>query len=124
MIQNAISNSLSKNSLGLFAENGDVQVDKLSELLEFARTQLGESLGLSDDQIRQARLTGKAKERLEQLANALEIVSETFDGNLKTTSFWLKTANRNFGGFSPRQLILKGKYKKVLEFILASQFKA
>lgn len=121
MIPNSISNSLSKNSLGLFADNGDVQVDKLGDILDIAKTQLAESLNLSIDQIRQTRLTGKAKERVEQLAIALEFVSETFDGNIKTTTFWLKTPNRNFGGFSPRQLILKGKYKKVLEFILASR---
>ncbi|MBX3040176.1 MAG: hypothetical protein KF789_05635 [Bdellovibrionaceae bacterium] len=121
MIQNAISKSLSKNSLGLFADNGDVQVDKLADVLEIAKAQLAEALNLSGDQVRQARLTGKAKDRLEQLATALEYVSETFDGDLKTTIFWLKTPNQNFGGFSPRQLILKGKYKKVLEFILAAR---
>lgn len=121
MITNAISNSLSKNSLGLFAENGDVQVDKLGSVLDLAGTQLAEALNLSVDQIRQTRLTGKAKDRVEQLAMAIEYVSETFNGDFKTTVFWLKTPNRNFGGFSPRQLILKGKYKKVLEFILAAR---
>lgn len=124
MIQNAISKSLSKNSLGLFSENGDVQVDKLAEILELAKTQLAEALSLSDDQVRQARLTGKAKDRVEQLATALEYVSETFNGDFKTTIFWLRTANQNFGGYSPRQLILKGKYKKVLEFILAARSEA
>ena len=121
MIQNAISKSLSNNSLGLFAENGDVQVDKLADVLELAKGQLAEALSLSVDQVRQTRLTGKAKDRVEQLATALEYVSETFDGDMKTTIFWLKTPNLNFGGFSPRQLILKGKYKKVLEFILAAR---
>lgn len=121
MIQNAISNSLSKNRLGLFAENGDVLVDKLADILDLAKTQLAEALNLSVDQIRQTRLTGKAKERVDQLATALEYVSETFDGDLKTTTFWINTPNLNFGGFSPRQLILKGKYKKVLEFILSAR---
>lgn len=121
MIQNAISKSLSKNSLGLFADNGDVQVDKLAAILELAKSQLAEALNLTTDQVRQTRLTGKAKERLEQLATALEYVSETFEGDLKTTCYWLRTPNLNFGGFSPRQLIIKGKYKKVLEFILAAR---
>jgi hypothetical protein len=121
MITNAISNSLTKNSLGLFADNGDVQVDKLGDVLDLAGTQLAEALNLSVDQIRQTRLTGKAKDRVEQLATAIDYVSQTFDGDFKTTVFWLKTSNKNFGGFSPRQLILKGKYRKVLEFILAAR---
>lgn len=120
-IENEISRSKLKNHLGLFNEIGDVSVDKTVDFLDMSRTELASALNLSVDQIRPERLTGKAKERLEQLAVALEYVAETFDGDLRTTLFWIKTPNLNFGGFSPKQLILKGKSRKVIDFILTAK---
>lgn len=121
MINNSISQSLPSNKLGLFSEGGEVLVDKTSDILTLSKTELADALGLSIDQIRQERLTGKARERLEQLAISLEYVADTFDGDLTKTLFWIKTPNFNFGGFSPRHLILKGKYKKVIDFILTAK---
>lgn len=117
MIDNAISKSIHQNRLGLFSADGSVQVERAVSLLDTSKKELAAALGLSFDQIRQERLTGKAKERVEQLATALELVAETFDGDLNKTLFWIRTPNFNFGGFTPRQLILKGKYKKVIDFI-------
>lgn len=121
MINNSISQSLPTNRLGLFTDSGEVLVEKTSDLLDLSQTALAEALGLSVDQIRQERLTGKAQERVEQLAMALEYVADTFGGDLTKTLFWIKTPNFNFGGFSPRQLILRGKYKKVIDFILTAK---
>lgn len=121
MASNQIVSSLPSNRLGLFSETGDVSVDKTADLLEVPRAELAAALGISSDQIRPERLTGKARERLEQLASALEFVSESFDGNETKTLFWIRAPNLNFGGFSPRQLIVRGKYKKVIDFILTAQ---
>lgn len=113
--------SLPSNKLGLFSATGDVLVDETSVFLDLSKSELANSLGISVSQVRQERLTGKAKERLEQLASALEYVSDTFDHDQAKTLFWIKTPNMNFGGFSPRQLILRGKVKKVIEFILTAK---
>jgi hypothetical protein len=120
-IINDISKSLPKNYLGLFSDTGEVSIDKTISVLETSKTELALAFNLSVDQMRQERLTGKAKERVEQLAIALEYVAETFQGDLKPTLFWIRTPNLNFGGLSPKQLILKGKSKKVIDFILTAK---
>lgn len=121
MLNNQISNSLSKNHLKLFDDAGNVSATRTSEFLDISKSLLADALGLTIDQLRDDRLTGKAKERLENLAMALEFVSETFDGDINKTKFWIKTPNLNFGGFSPHALILRGKYRKVIDFILAAK---
>ena len=109
------------NHLKLYTDSGEIQVEKVWDFLDASRAELAEALGFQPDQLRADRLTGKAKDRVEQLASALEFVSATFDGDETKTRFWIKTPNLNFGGFSPKQLIIRGKYKKVLDFILAAR---
>ena len=121
MIDNSISQSLSKNFLGLFTEEGEVDIDATSELLEISRAELAKAFGISPDKIRPNRVGAKTKERINELAGALEFVAETFDGDKKKTLFWLNTSNPNFGGTSPKNLIVRGRYHKVLKFILAAK---
>lgn len=117
MLNNQILKSLRTNYMEFYTQQGDVRVEKVWDSLDASRTELATALGYEPDQLRPERLTGKAKERIEQIASALEFVSETFAGDINKTLYWIRTPNLNLGGFSPKQLILKGKYKKVLEFI-------
>jgi len=115
-----IAESGIKNHLGLFRENGDVDVDATTEFMEASRTELATAFGFSPDQLRPERLSSLAKERIGQLAFALEVVADIFNGDKVKTKFWIKTPNPNFGGASARDLILRGRYRKVLQFILAA----
>lgn len=115
----AIENIL--NSLGFFNETGDVRVDVVQEFLDVSRKEMAQIFGVSADALRDDRISQKTKERLVELAGAIEFVAEAFKGDLNKTKFWLKTPNPNFGGSSPRQLILHGRYQYVLKFILASR---
>jgi len=110
-----------KNHLGLFNASGDPDVDATSTFLESSRKELAEAFGFTQEQLRPDRLSGLAKERVTQLAGALEFVAEVFDGDREKTKFWIKTPNPNFGGASPRDLIIRGRYRKVLQFILAAR---
>jgi len=121
MLQNQISESTMKNHLKLFKSNGDPDVDATSSFLETSRRELADAFGFTQEQLRPERLSGLVKERVSQLAGALEFVAEVFDGNYEKTKFWIKTPNPNFGGTSPRDLIIRGRYQKVLQFILAAR---
>lgn len=121
MVNNPITESVSKNRLGLFDKNGNVLVDPTLEFLEMTRIQLAKALGLSPDQLRPDRMGPKTQEKVGELASALEFVAESFEGKRDKASFWMKTPNMQFGGASPRNLILRGRYKRVLQFILAAQ---
>ncbi len=121
MLENAISNSIMKNFLGLFTETGEVKIEETREFLKLSKIELANAFGLSPDQIREGRMAAKTKERVTELATALEFVAETFDGDKAKTLFWLNTPNPNFGGSTPKNLILRGRFHKLLKFILASK---
>lgn len=121
MLENAISNSLIKNFLGLFTETGEVKIEETREFLKLSKIELANAFSLTQDQIRDDRMATKTKERITELATALEFVAETFDGDKTKTLFWLNTPNPNFGGSTPKNLILRGRYHKLLKFILASK---
>ena len=46
----------------------------------------------------------------------IDIVSDFFDGDQTKVKLWFKSANPNFGGISPNELILLGCEQKVLDF--------
>lgn len=117
----ALIDSMTKNYFKLFVENGDVDVDLMVKVLSISKTELAKLLNFTPDQLRQNRLGPVTKERLFQLATALERIAEVFDGDTTKALFWLNTPNRNFGGASARALVLRGKYNKVIQFIMSAE---
>lgn len=109
------------NPLQLFDEEGRVDVDKMAEIMEISRAELAEVFGLSASQLRPDRISRNTEEKIGKLASALNHVAESLNGDIKKTRAWIKIPNMNFGGSSPRELILRGKYRKVLMFILSAQ---
>jgi len=121
MLKNAISESRVKNHLHLFKENGDVDVTATIKFLDISRSELAQTFGLTVDQLRPERISSKVREKISEIAGALELVAETFSGDQNKTRFWIRTPNPNFGGASPRSMIVRGRYHKVLTFILAAR---
>lgn len=54
------------------------------------------------------------KDRIKKIESLL---CEFFNGDLVKVELWMRTKNLNFGGYSPRDLIILGREKKVLHFI-------
>lgn len=117
----AIERSLISNILGLFTDTGDVKVEETQKFLSLSRTEMAQVFGVTSDAFREDRISTKTKQRVAELAGALEFVVEAFKGDIKKTQFWLNTPNPNFGGASPKKLIINGRYNQVLKFILASR---
>lgn len=121
MIDNAISRSAIGNVLGFFTPTGDLKIDEVSEFLEISRAELASAFGLHADKLRPDRVTTLTKERLKELAAALEYVAETFDGDMVKSKQWINSPNLNFGGSSPKSVILKGRANKVIKFITSAK---
>jgi putative toxin-antitoxin system antitoxin component (TIGR02293 family) len=120
-MDNIISNSLLKNYLNLFDQSGEVKLEDIRSFLGVPKAELAKAFGMSADQLRDNRLSSKTEERLKELAAALEFVADTFEGDINKTRFWLNTPNPNFGGATPKNLIVRGRYNKLLKFILAAK---
>jgi uncharacterized protein (DUF2384 family) len=109
-----------KNYLGLFDQYGDPIVDRMTDLLSISRKELAAAFGLSVDQIRPERMSNIAKQRVKELAGTLEFVADIFSGNKDKALFWINTPNPNFGGISPKDMILRGRERKVHSFVMAA----
>ena len=121
MPTNQITESLPKNYLKLFDDDGNVRIQETQDFLEISRAELAELFSLTTDQLRPDRIGPKTKDKIGELAGALEFVAESFNGDVKKAKAWFKMPNLNFGGTSPRELILRGKKNKVIQFILSSR---
>ena len=108
------------NYLDLFTKEGDPIVERVTNLLAVSQRELAEAFGLSTDQIRPDRMSEVAKQRVKELAGTLEFVAEIFHGNKTKALFWIKTPNPHFGGVSPRDMIIRGRQKKIHSFVLAA----
>lgn len=117
---NALEHLSIKNYLGLFDETGDPILDRMTEFLDISRKELADAFGLSIDQIRPDRISDVARQRVRELAGTLEFVADIFSGDEEKALFWIKTPNPHFGGVSPRDLILRGRQRKVHSFVLAA----
>lgn len=110
-----------KNILGFFTETGDLKIDLVSDFLEISRAELASAFDLTADQIRPDRISAKTKERLKELAAAIEYVAEALDGDTVKAKQWINSPNLNFGGSSPKNVILKGRINKVIKFVLSAK---
>ena len=118
---NMVVRSAMKNYLGLFNTEGNVDVEKTRNFMEVSREELADIFKLTPDQLRPSRMGKKTKDKLTELAGALEFVADSYEGDVVKTKFWVKTPNPHLGGSTPRELILRGRYKKVMQFILSAE---
>lgn len=58
--------------------------------------------------------------RLAEYRQALKLVAGYFKGDAMKAIIWMRTANPMLGGLVPREMIVKGLYKKLLQFIETS----
>lgn len=105
------------NYLGLFDDKGEIDLQKACDFLEFSKKQLAESFGLKDSAIRTDRMSQGTKERLYDLATAMEKVAILMKGDTNKTRLWFKVPNPNLGGNSPRNLILLKRSGVLFDFI-------
>jgi hypothetical protein len=118
---NLIVESQIKNYLGLFDQEGNVDIEETRKFMEISRAQMAEIFKLTPEQLRPDRIGKRTQEKLTELAGALEFIAESYEGDVKKAQFWIKTPNPHLGGSTPRELILRGRYKKVMQFILSAK---
>lgn len=58
------------------------------------------------------------RERLEEIAQTINLVARVFDGEAEKTAAWFKARNPLLGDVSPRDMIRLGRYERLRKFIL------
>lgn len=58
------------------------------------------------------------RERLEEIAQTVNLVAQMFDGNAEKAVAWFKARNPMLGDVSPREMIRLGRYERLRKFIV------
>ena len=94
----------------------------VSELLEYDKNELSKLAGVAKSSVRfDAKIPRELKERLEQIAVIASLVAEYFEGNVERTALWFRMPNPMLGGLAPRDMIRRGRYNKLLNFVLEAR---
>jgi hypothetical protein len=57
------------------------------------------------------------RERLQEIANTINLVARFFGGDADKTGTWFKTRNPLLGDISPRDMICLGRFQRLRKFI-------
>lgn len=60
----------------------------------------------------------QVRERLEEIANTINMVAEAFDGDIEKTVAWFRARNPMLGDVSPKDMIRLGRYERLRKFII------
>ena len=60
----------------------------------------------------------QVRERLEEIANTINMVAALFDGDPERTAAWFRARNPLLGDVSPRDMIRLGRYERLRRFII------
>lgn len=60
----------------------------------------------------------QVRDRLEEIANTINMVAEAFDGDIEKTVAWFRARNPMLGDVSPRDMIRLGRYERLRKFII------
>ncbi|MFA7441424.1 MAG: hypothetical protein WCZ66_10720 [Sphingomonadaceae bacterium] len=63
-------------------------------------------------------IPGQVRDRLEEIANTINMVAEVFDGDIEKTVAWFRARNPILGDVSPRDMIRLGRYERLRKYII------
>jgi hypothetical protein len=106
--------------LGFWADH-ILQPRSVAKFLDLQKEDLARIAQVARSSVRFDQKTPKeVLERIEEIANVCTLVAGFFDGNAERTALWFRTPNPQFGDISPRDMIRYGRYKRLLQFVLAA----
>ena len=60
----------------------------------------------------------QVRERMEEIANTMNMVAQAFDGDVDKAVAWFRARNPLLGDVSPRDMIRLGRYERLRKFIV------
>ena len=110
----------SANHLGFWA-NQTLNAGLVTDFLDLRKSDVARIAQVAPASVRfDPKIPKAVLQRLEEIANICEIVAEFFHGDAGKTELWFKTPNPQLGNISPRDMIRFGRYRKLLQFVMAA----
>lgn len=102
-----------------FGQGGAFVPKKVPELLDLKKEDVSRLSGVAFSSVRyDDAIPAPMRERLEELANTINMVATLFAGDANKTAAWFKARNPMLGDISPRDMIRLGRYERLRKFII------
>lgn len=113
-----IFNTVPRNDVFGFYDKGKVKYKEVADTLDFNRKEISKAARVAVNSIRyeESKIPDKMKEFLTTMAWLLHITHKHLKNKEKVT-LWLKSPNPVCGGFSPKDMICMGQYKKLVKIV-------
>ncbi len=101
-----------------FWERRHFRPQKVVNFFGFEKKDISRIASVSDKSVRyDEKMPEAVGERLEEIANIVNLVAEIFDGDTTKTALWFKTQNPILGDVSPRDMIRLGRYARLRKYV-------
>lgn len=117
----SIVSHIAADVLNLF-RNGDPDYKRIADLVRLSKADLGKISQVAKSSVRfDSHIPEPVAVRLREIANIANLVGEFFAGDAQKVGLWFEIANPMLGNVSPRDMIRIGRYKRLLNFVLAAR---
>ncbi len=117
-IQPHIFNTVPKNDIFGFYDKGKIQYKQVANILSFNRKEISKAARVAVSSVRyeEDKMPCKIKDFLTAMVWLLHVTHEHLKDENKVIQ-WIKSPNPICGGFSPKDMICMGQYKKLVKIV-------
>jgi hypothetical protein len=102
-----------------FWEQDRFRPTRVTDFLSLEKKDVSRIASVSDRSVRyDEKMPQAVRDRLEEIANVVNLVAGTFRGDITKTALWFKTQNPILGDVSPRDMIRLGRYDRLRKYVL------
>lgn len=102
-----------------FGQGGAFVPKMVPDLLDLKKADVSRLSGVAVSSVRyDVAIPAPMRDRLEEVANTINMVAALFDGDPNKTAAWFKARNPMLGDISPRDMIRLGRYERLRKFII------
>lgn len=102
-----------------FGQGGAFVPKMVPDLLDLKKADVSRLSGVAVSSVRyDDAIPAPMRDRLEEVANTINMVAALFDGDPNKTAAWFKARNPMLGDISPRDMIRLGRYERLRKFII------
>ena len=104
-----------------FGIGNSFDAKRVPDLLSLKKEDVSRLASVSVKSVRyDAQIPEQVRERLEEIANTINMVAKIFNGDKDKTVAWFRVRNPLLGDVSPRDMIRLGKYDRLRKFIISA----
>jgi hypothetical protein len=115
---NTVFSNVAPDAFG-FGAGANFKADKVVATLGFKKAEVSKISKVATSSVRfDNNMPELVRDRLEEIANTMNMVTEFFDGDPEKTVTWFRLSNPMLGDVSPRDMIRLGRYDRLRKFII------